>query len=230
MRSAIPACAEKAQPHVIRTRILPVAALSLLVAGCAHRGVADLDETGGQKITRSVCPAVAVPTYTGDVSLFAIPQSKDARSLDVTATITNLQSSCDSTGATVQANVTFDVLARRASPSGARDIVLPYFSTVMQAGTKIVSKQVGQVQVHFDDGQTRGFGRAAAGANINKASATLPDRIAMRLNRKRKATDADASVDPMSDPTIRGAVQQASFELLIGFQLNADQLAYNATR
>ena len=34
----------------------------------------------------------------------------------------------------------------------------------------------------------------------------------------------------MSDPRIRAAVNQANFELLIGFQLSDDQLAYNATR
>ena len=109
---------------MIRFRFLSIVGLGLLLAGCAHRGVADLDATGGQKITRSVCPAVAVPVYTGDVSLFAIPQSRDARALDVTAEITNLQQSCDSSGAVVHAGVTFDVVARRASPSGARDVVL----------------------------------------------------------------------------------------------------------
>jgi hypothetical protein len=34
----------------------------------------------------------------------------------------------------------------------------------------------------------------------------------------------------MSDPTVRAAVQRASFELLVGFQLTPEQLAYNATR
>jgi hypothetical protein len=34
----------------------------------------------------------------------------------------------------------------------------------------------------------------------------------------------------MADPAIRAAVAQASFELLVGFQLSEDQLAYNATR
>jgi hypothetical protein len=34
----------------------------------------------------------------------------------------------------------------------------------------------------------------------------------------------------MADPAVREAVRRASFELLVGFQLTQDQLAYNATR
>ncbi|WP_303539477.1 hypothetical protein [Sphingomonas natans] len=206
---------------------LALVAVSML-AGCAGKN--QLDETGGMKITRSVCPAVAVAAYTGDVSLFSPVESRDARALDVVATITNLQSACDQTGSPVKANVTFDVVARRASASGARDITLPYFATVMRSGTTIVSKQLGQVQVHFDDGKLTGQGRAAAAAEVNRAAASLPDNISTQLNRKRKATDADASIDPMADPRTRAAVSKASFELVIGFQLTQSQLAYNATR
>ncbi len=207
---------------------------TLLLAGCAHRGGGrhrlELDETGGSKITRSVCPAVAIPAYTGDVSLFSPEQSRDARALDVTATITNLQIACNDTNPVVKTNVTFDVVAQRASRSGARDVVLSYFSTVTRGGGTIMSKQISQVNVHFDDGQYRGHGTAAASALIDKASASLPPNVAAQLNRRRKAGDADASVDPMTDPRVRNAVTKASFELLIGFQLTPSQLEYNATR
>ena len=40
----------------------------------------------------------------------------------------------------------------------------------------------------------------------------------------------DAALDPLADPQVRAAVQRATFEVLIGFQLTQDQLAYNATR
>lgn len=219
-------------PSTLARSIKARSALALtaatLVVGCAGKG--ELDETLGLKVTRSVCPAVAIPDYTGDVSLFSPAESHDSRALDVIATITNLQTACDQTATPVKANVTFDVVARRASPSGARDITLPYFATVMRGGSGIVSKQIGNVLVHFDDGQVLGKGRAAAGAEVDKAAASLPDNISAQLNRKRKATDADASVDPMSDPRTRAAVSKASFELLIGFQLTQSQLAYNATR
>ena len=200
----------------------------LALAACAHGG--ELDETGGLKVTRSTCPAVAIPAYTGDVTLFSPPQSRDARALDVIATMTNLRPGCDQSGATVKASVTFDVEARRASPSGARDVVLPYFVTVMRGGTRIMSKQQSRVAIHFNDGQLRATAIGGGGADIEKALATLPQSVGQRLNRKRKASDSDASVDPMADPTIRSAVNQANFELLVGFQLDQDQLAYNATR
>lgn len=201
---------------------------SAVIGGCAGKN--QLDDTLGLKVTRSVCPAVAVAAYTGDVSLFSPAESRDARALDVAATITNLQTACDQAASPVKANVTFDVVARRASPSGARDITLPYFATVMRGGTTIVSKQLGNVQVHFDDGQVLGRGRAGAGAEVDRTAASLPENISTQLNRKRKATDADASIDPMADPRTRAAVSKASFELLIGFQLTQSQLAYNATR
>ena len=50
------------------------------------------------------------------------------------------------------------------------------------------------------------------------------------LNKPRKAGEADAAVDPMSDPTVSRAVANATFEQLVGFQLSPDQLKYNATR
>ena len=209
-------------------RLLPALALLPILASCSKED--DFDVSGGLNVVRSTCPAVAVPAYTGDVSLFTPPESQDARALDVTATITNLRTTCDQTGAVVHTKVTFDVAARRASPNGARDLVLPYFATVMRAGTKIMSKQQSQVLIHFADGQYRATGTAGAGADIQKSLATLPTVAQARLHRKRKASDADASVDPLADPRIKAAINEANFELLIGFQLTDEQLKYNATR
>jgi hypothetical protein len=59
---------------------------------------------------------------------------------------------------------------------------------------------------------------------------TLPEDVRREVTRERKAGDADAAIDPLSDPKVRDAVRAASFEILVGFQLTRDQLAYNATR
>ena len=59
---------------------------------------------------------------------------------------------------------------------------------------------------------------------------TLPEDIRDRITRKRKSGDPDAAIDPLSIPEVRQALQRTSFELLVGFQLTADQLQYNATR
>jgi hypothetical protein len=69
-----------------------------------------------------------------------------------------------------------------------------------------------------------------ATVRVNRASATLPENVRQVLVRPRKAGDPDAAVDPLSDPKIRLAVDSATFEHLIGFQMSQDQLRYNATR
>jgi hypothetical protein len=101
---------------------------------------------------------------------------------------------------------------------------------VVRAGRLVVSKSVSRVAIDFADGATRGTGRGSASATINRAAATLPEDIRERITRKRKVGDADAAVDPMADPVVREAVNKASFELLVGFQLTEAQLRYNATR
>lgn len=210
-----------------RPTFLGALAAVAVLGGCAGN---DLDETGGIRVTRSTCPAVAIPTYTGEISLFSPEQSRDLRALDVSATITNLRTTCNSEGETVQVTTTFDVIARRASQTGARQVVLPYFATVMRGGTRIVSKQIGRVALDFTDGNVRAQTSGQASAAYAKSMATLPEAVRDRLDRKRKATDPDAALDPMNDPAIRSAVNDSSFELLVGFQLTDGQLAYNATR
>ena len=65
---------------------------------------------------------------------------------------------------------------------------------------------------------------------IDRAAATLPADIRERITRRRRAGEAEAAIDPLNEPDVRAALARASFELLIGFQLTDDQLAYNARR
>lgn len=205
-----------------------LAAAAAILSGCAKDG--DLDATGGVAITRTPCPAVAIPAYTGDVTLFNPAESRDSRAIDVVANLTDLRSTCDFASNEVRSDASFRIDARRSNASGDRDVVLSYFATVVQGGRVVVSKSVSRVNLHFADGQLRATATGTATARVNKASATLPVDIQDRITRKRKAGDADAAIDPMADPTVKAAVQRASFELLVGFQLTADQLQYNATR
>lgn len=214
------------RPSLIRTGLILGVAATL--AACKSHG---LDETGGMTITRSVCPAVALPAYTGDVTLFDPPTSREESAIDVVATITDLRGACnDVPPADLTDNITFKVYARRSSGNGARDVVLPYFVTVMRAGTNIVSKSIGRVQLHFDDGQLRAETTGTGEATVSRALSTLPEAINRRITRRRRAGEADAAVDPMADPKVRAAVKSASFEVLVGFQLTEDQLSYNARR
>ena len=109
-------------------------------------------------------------------------------------------------------------------------MTLPYFVTVLRGGESVVSKRVGQVTVAFADGQERASASGSGAAYVDAAEATLPQEIREKITRKRRAGDADAAVDPLTDPEVKAALARAEFEVLVGFQLNQDQLAYNATR
>ncbi len=200
------------------------------LAGCAKDGELDLTSGVGISVTRSGCPTVAIPDGTGDVTLFNPAGSQDAAAIDVVASITNIRPNCNEGGEKIFSQASFDVQARRNDARGSRTVTLPYFTTVLQGGSAVVAKRVGQVTVQFADGQQRATGSAQAASYIDKASASLPAEIVEKITKKRKPGDPDAALDPMADPEVRAAVVRSSFEMLIGFQLTEDQLRYNVTR
>lgn len=210
---------------------IPALALALALTGCSRTGEIDASR-GGVGITslRSPCPTVAVPAGTGDITLFNPPASRESTAIDVNAVMTNVTSSCDDTGEQVVTTVNFDVYARRASADGARDVTVPYFITVVRGGTSVVAKRVGNVTIRFEPGQLRASARGTATTSIARSAATLPPEVRERLNRRRRAGDQDAAMDPLADPAIRQSVLSATFEALVGFQLTDDQLKYNVTR
>ena len=201
--------------------------LSLALLGCAREG--DIMEAG-VLTTYTACPPVAIPAPAGDVTLFNPPTSRDAQAIDVVATITNLRSTCDESGAYIVTNATFEVHAQRRDNRGARDVVLPYFATVVQGEGNVVAKKVSRVGVRFEDGQYRAGTTGSATSRVLRSAATLPEDIRRQITRVRRAGDPQAAVDPMADPKIRAAVQRATYEVLVGFQLTPEQLAYNMTR
>ncbi|MDB5725210.1 MAG: hypothetical protein JWQ16_1964 [Novosphingobium sp.] len=221
-----------------RTRLFCAAAIAVVgamaLSGCKSRGEIVVQEGVGITAVRGACPAVGIPDYTGDVTLFRTAGARDAASVDVTATMTNVRSQCSEDAqdrsAKVYSGIGFDVLGRRTDTRGARQVSLPYFVTVLRGGRAVVTKRVGTVVLNFADGQERAQAHGEGGAFIDRAEATLPDDIRNRITRKRKAGDQDAAVDPLSEPEVRTAVQRATFEVLVGFQLDQDQLSFNATK
>lgn len=208
--------------------VVIVAAVAL--AGCKRKGDIVVEQGVGITALRTVCPSVGVPDYTGNVTLFTQQSARTVDALDVTAAITNVRSQCDDSGQEVYTTASFDVLAQRRDVRGARTISLPYFSTVVRGGNAVIAKRLGTVTIAFADGQERARGSGVAGAVINRAAATLPDDIRQRITARRRAGEDEAAVDPLTEPDVRAAIARASFEVLIGFQLSDDQLAYNATR
>ncbi|WP_305098180.1 hypothetical protein [Croceibacterium aestuarii] len=213
----------------IRTAAFAGLALATL-AGCKTQGDLVVDEGVGITALRTVCPAVGIPDYTGDITLFSPSGTVTAEAIDVTASMTDVRTTCDESGDKIYAQANFDVFAQRRDSRGARTVELPYFATVVRGGNAVLSKRVGTVTLNFADGQARASATGSGGAFIDKAEATLPDDIRERITRKRKAGEADAAVDPLAEPAVRAAVSRASFELLVGFQLTQEQLAYNVTR
>jgi len=210
----------------VKLRLSLLIAMSLL-AGCSREG---LFESGGVYTTRSACPQVGIVGGTGDITLFNPPGSTSAAAIDVTAAITNVRSTCQETGDQIISTATFDVVGQRRDAGAARQVVLSYFDAAVQGGTTIAAKRVGNVGLNFEAGSQRAQTSGQATIRVSRAAATLPADVERTLTAKRKAGDPSAAVDPLTDPTVRAAVQRATFEHLIGFQLTDAQLRYNATR
>jgi hypothetical protein len=122
------------------------------------------------------------------------------------------------------------VHARRTDVRGARTVTLPYFVTVLQGGGAVVSKRVGEVTLTFADGQERAVATARAGSFVSRAAAALPEDIREKITKRRRAGEVDAALDPLADPEVKAAIARTRFEMLVGFQLTEDQLAYNVRR
>ena len=154
-----------------RSNLIVVAMLAAALAGCKTKGELVVDEGVGVTAIRSSCPAVGIPDYTGDVTVFRQGGGKTVQDIDIVAAMTNLRTQCDdgsrSGNGKVYATTTFDVLARRADPRGARQVTLPYFVSVLRGGTAVVSKRIGQVTLNFADGQERASARGQGSATID---------------------------------------------------------------
>lgn len=210
--------------------IAPVVMAAAALSGCSREGELVMAQGVGISAIRTVCPAVGIPDFTGDITVFRDAGDQTLGNLDMTASITNLRAQCNESGEKIYSEATFDVQARRMDTRGARRVELPYYSVILRGGSAVQAKRIGTVTVDFADGQERAQGAGRAGAFIDRAEATLPEEIRQQITRKRKAGDADAALDPLADPQVKAALARATFELLVGFQLTEDQLAYNATR
>lgn len=211
-----------------KSLIAPALCLSLLaVSGCARQG--QILPTG-IVAEYNACPPTAIPAPAGDITLFDPEGSREASAIDVVATMTNVRSSCTESGQQLITRATFDVVAVRRDNRGARQVVLPYFATVAQGTGNVISKRTGRVVINFADGSYRGQAASTATSLVNRSAATLPANIREMITRVRRPGDPNAALDPLADPTVRAAVNQARYELLIGFELTPEQLRYNATR
>lgn len=178
-------------------------------------------------VKRSPCPAVAIPTFAGSVTRFDPAQSRNADAIDFTAQIADVTANCTEGGEFLASDLSFTVTAQRRKAGPAREVYLPLFVSLAQGGNVLVSKQLTGVTLQFPEGGLRAEARGGARAEVHRSAVTLPDEVQKRITRERKPDEADALVDPLSDPQVRAAVRAASFEVLVGFQLDDASLAYN---
>ena len=215
---------------MLRARAFTALAMTAALVGCAREGELVIDQGVGIASVLTLCPAVGIPDYTGDVTTFRAGDDRTIGNLDLSAAMTNLRSTCNETGDKIYSEATFDVNARRADARGARTVTLPYFVTVLRGGSAVISKRVGQVTLTFADGQERATGTGKVGSYVNRVDAALPEDIRQKITKRRRAGDTEAAIDPLADPEVKAAIARTRFEMLVGFQLTEDQLAYNATR
>ncbi|HEU4819689.1 MAG TPA: hypothetical protein VFS87_00840, partial [Qipengyuania sp.] len=74
---------------------------ALALTACAKEGDLVVGQGVGVTALRTKCPAVGIPDYTGDITLFREGGQRLASDIDVTANITNLRSTCNDGGAKV---------------------------------------------------------------------------------------------------------------------------------
>ena len=213
----------------MKLRLAALAAVILLSA-CRHTGDITSENGGGVYAVRSDCPIAGIPAATGDVTLFNPPTSLASTAIDVTATITDLRATCQDTGSDIVSTATFTVVGLRRDSGAARQVVLPYFDVALRGGSDIAAKQVGRAVLNFDAGDLHSWVRVQTMIRVNRSAAALPQNVRDILTRPRKAGEAEAAVDPMTEPGVAKAVANATFEHLIGFELTQDQIKYNATR
>lgn len=212
----------------VKFRIFALLSLTLL-AGCARRG--DILDNLGIYAVRSECPVAGIPAGTGDITLFDTNgSSRDSRSIDVTAAITDLRATCQTTANEVVSTAVFTVTGLRRDAGPARQVVIPYFDVVLRGGTTVSAKQIGSAVINFPAGDIHGWTRVQASVRVNRSATVLPENVRRELTKERKTGDADAAIDPLTDPEIAKVVANATFEHLVGFQLTQDQLRYNVTR
>lgn len=215
---------------MFRARAFTAVGLLAALSACAKDGELVVDQGVGITSVLSLCPTVGIPDYTGDVTTFRSADDKTVGSLDVSAAMTTLRATCNDTGEQIYSEASFTVNARRTDTRGARTVEMPYFVTVLRGGSAVISKRIGTVTIAFADGQERASATGKAGAFVNRADAALPEDIREKITKKRRAGDAEAALDPLADPEVKAAIARTRFEMLVGFQLTQDQLAYNVTR
>jgi hypothetical protein len=187
--------------------ILPFVA-TLALAGCG---------TGNPlEVTRTSCPAVAVVKYANNLTQFAPGSRFSSSGIQLSAQMGNITINCrESAGSTSVSDISFEISAARATATTASQENVPYFVTVIQDGTNILSKQVYAAPLSFGEGALH----AAVRQSVSATTPYVPLPAAPDKKKKRFEEFAEDS-----------RPKAAKYEILIGFQLTEEQATYNVQR
>lgn len=199
-------------PLMMPPKMRPIIVTALALAGAAGlsacRSTGDLVADQGVGITavRSACPAVGLADYTGDITLFRQPGNTQAGNIDLVASMTEVRGQCDDKLDPVRQDVSFKIIARRNDARDERDVELHYFVTVVRGTNVVIAKQVASVKLHFAAGQSRAEAMGKGVGLVDRKEATLDRKVQERITKVRRAGEADAAIDPLTDPEVRGDV------------------------
>ena len=156
---------------------------------------------GGVYITRRACPQLGIPAGTGDITLFDPAGQHRCRARSTSSRRSPICAPPATRPAPRSVSIaSFDVVATRRDAGPARQVVLPFFDVVMQGGNGSSPSRSAGSALNFAAGShPRPDPVQARCGSI--ARSTRPARGRPReLTRRRKTGDADAAVDPLSDP------------------------------
>lgn len=193
-------------------------AAPLLLAGCASNPL---------EVTRTLCPATAVPQHTGSLTLFSPANSRTADSMVAMANIFNLQNHCNEGGEKVTSNLRFTIGAQRPNAAAEQTITVPYFVAVVKEGETLLSKQVYEATLTFAPGDVRAEAVQTVQAMVDRAEALAAAGPAPGSEKKKRKRGEMAQPE---DLFFDAKPKASGFEILVGFQLTDAQVYYNITQ
>lgn len=197
---------------------LAAVATPLLLAGCSSNPL---------QVTRTLCPATAVPQHAGTLTFFSPPSSRAADAVVATANIFNLQNQCNEGGAKVASNLRFTIGAQRPNAASEQTITVPYFVAVVKEGETLLSKQVYEATLTFPAGDVRAESVQTVQAVVDRAEALAAAGPAPGSEKKKRKRGEMAEPE---DLFFDAKPKASGFEILVGFQLTDAQVYYNITQ
>ncbi|MBV8447676.1 MAG: hypothetical protein JO124_06790 [Hyphomicrobiales bacterium] len=193
------------------------------------------------------CPEVAVIEDAAKLVKFRDGPGRDPTDVVYEAKITRARLDCSFEDTTVDTKVAFQLVARKGPAASSDTITLPYFAAVVSNDErKLVSKRQFEVVVPF-----HGQGTVTLAQQVPEDATIVPKPADLTPGRSSRgggsspdsthydikgpslyAGDSDSKKKQARKPGIilPGVQGAVPYQVLLGFQLDKEQLAYNRTQ